>query len=237
MTDRASVDRWRSDAVSPADVTLIVRRFVQPFLIIGLTLFGEMVVSAEPASVASIEPGDLVEYEDSPERIKKMIDLALDLTKMKLAYTFGSNSPAKKGMDCSGTIQRTLLDAGVEGVPRSSFTIYNWAKDEGNLTSVRGEVSLDDPVFDDLKPGDLLFWEGTYETAKRDPPISHVMLFLGTLKEDGKGVVFGASSGRRYRGKKIHGVSVFDWRLPSASSKSKFVAYGPVPGLEGEGDD
>jgi len=27
-------------------------------------------------------------------------------------------------------------------------------------------------------------------------------------------------------------VSVFDWKIPSASSPSKFVAFGPVPGLE-----
>ena len=58
------------------------------------------------------------------------------------------------------------------------------------------------------------------------------MIYLGTLKEDGRGVVFGASDGRRFRGKKITGVSVFDWKIPSASSPSKFVAFGPVPGLE-----
>ncbi len=216
---------------------LIQRRIGPLSLVVGLTLLGHGVSFAEPASVASIEPEDLVEYEDSPPEVKKLIDFALDLTKKELSYTFGSNSPEKKGMDCSGTIQCTLSNVGVEGVPRSSHTIYRWADAAGELTSVRGVKSLDDPAFDELKPGDLLFWEGTYETAERDPPISHVMLFLGTLKKDGQGVVFGASSGRRYRGKRIHGVSVFDWRLPSSRSKSKFVAYGPVPGLlEDEND-
>jgi hypothetical protein len=99
-------------------------------------------------------------------------------------------------------------------------------------------TSTEDPVFAKLKPGDLLFWEGTYDSGERDPPISHVMIFLGTLKADGKGVMFGASSGRRYRGKTIHGVSVFDWEVPQEDSDSKFVAYGPIPGLRsGRGED
>ena len=92
-------------------------------------------------------------------------------------------------------------------------------------------TTTEDPVFADLKPGDLLFWEGTYETGERLPAISHVMIYLGTLKEDGEGVVFGASSGRRYRGKTIHGVSVFDWDVPDGESKSRFVGFGPIPGL------
>lgn len=217
--------------MSPTNVTLIVKRFIQPCLVIGLTLLGHSFSVAEPAAVASIEPEDLVEYEDSPPEVKKLIDYALGLTKKELAYTFGSNSPEKKGMDCSGTVQHALQSIGVEGVPRSSFTIYNWANDNSELISARGVKSLDDSAFDELKPGDLLFWEGTYETVDRDPPISHVMIYFGTLKDDGEGVVFGASSGRRYRGKKIHGVSVFDWKLPSPRSKSKFVGYAPVPGL------
>ena len=57
------------------------------------------------------------------------------------------------------------------------------------------------------------------------------MIYFGTLKSDGKPVVFGASSGRRYRGRAIHGVSVFDLGLPAAESKSRFVGYGPIPGL------
>jgi hypothetical protein len=57
------------------------------------------------------------------------------------------------------------------------------------------------------------------------------MIYLGTLKADGKGVVFGASDGRRFRGKKITGVSVFDWRVPPSSSTSKFVGFAPIPDL------
>jgi hypothetical protein len=135
-------------------------------------------------------------------------------------------------MDCSGTVQHVLQSVGVDKTPRTSFDFYHWVKKESSLTDARSAKATNDAVFRKLKPGDLVFWEGTYNTGKRNPPISHVMIYLGTLKEDGRGVVFGASDGRRFRGKKITGVSVFDWKIPSASSPSKIVAFGPVPGLE-----
>lgn len=188
-------------------------------------------LQAQRASVVSIEATDLVEYETSAEPVKKLIEITLDLTRRKLGYRFGSNSPEKKGMDCSGTVQHALTTFGFQGVPRSSWDFYTWAEKAGVLKPTPGVTSTEDPVFADLKPGDLLFWEGTYETGDRDPPISHVMIYLGTLKADGEGVMFGASSGRRYRGKTIHGVSVFDWEVPKEGSESKFVGYARIPGI------
>ncbi len=204
---------------------------------VGLTLLtalGTVSGRAEKVEVVSIEPTDLVEYETETAEVKKLIELSLELTKKKLGYEFGSNSPKKKGMDCSGTVQNSLSGLGLGEIPRSSWNFYEWVEASGKLKPTPGVTTTDDPVFADLKPGDLLFWEGTYETGERRPAISHVMIFLGTLKADGEGVVFGASSGRRYRGKTIHGVSVFDWKVPNEKSKSKFVGFGPVPGLRKE---
>ena len=199
-----------------------------------MTLLTLIPARAEKVSVVSIEATDLVEYETQPDSVKKLIEVSLELTKQKLGYDFGSNSPAEGGMDCSGTVQYTLSQLGLGLIPRSSWTIYEWAEAAGGLKSTPGVTSTADPVFVDLKPGDLLFWEGTYETSDRVPAISHVMIFLGTLKADGKGVMFGASSGRRYRGETIHGVSVFDWDVPKPKSTAKFVGYAPVPGLKKE---
>lgn len=182
--------------------------------------------------MASIRPSELRDFNKNPKAVRKLIENALSLTRKKLPYKFGGNSPKAGGMDCSSTVQHTLLASGFEGVPRMSHTIYNWAKETGKLRQLSGIYSLDHPAFQDLKPGDLLFWEGTYSTEERDPPISHVMIYLGVSKKDGQHVIYGASSGRRYRGKRIHGVSVFDFKLPSKESKAKFVGYGPIPGLE-----
>lgn len=186
--------------------------------------------ASAPASVSSINADDLVEYAKQPEKIKALIDYALGLTQKELGYQYGSNTPSSGGMDCSGTIQNALSGVGVS-IPRSSYTQYQWALKAGVLKAVSAVHSVDDPALKDLKPGDLLFWTGTYATDARKPPISHVMIYLGTLKSDGEQVMFGASSGRRFRGKKIHGVSVFDFKVPSAESKSRFIAYGPVPEL------
>lgn len=183
--------------------------------------------------MATIQPSDLVEYETESPEVRQLIEVSLDLTKKKLGYQFGSNSPSQRGMDCSGTVQAALSRVGLTELPRSSYDFYDWAKKEGDLVATPGVVSTADEVFAKLRPGDLLFWKGTYTTKGRNPAISHVMIYLGTLKADGAGVVFGASDGRRYRGKRICGVSVFDWEVPGKESSSKFVGYGPVPGLRG----
>ena len=66
------------------------------------------------------------------------------------------------------------------------------------------------------------------------PPVTHVMMYLGRLKKNDKPVMFGASNGRTFEGKKQNGVSVFDFRMPrkvKTGRQSKFVGYGPVPGI------
>lgn len=182
-------------------------------------------------SVASLKPRDLNEFDALPKTVQQLIRNGLDLTGKKLGYTFGSADPKRGGMDCSGTVYHTLQSIGVKP-PRSSYDMYQWVKGAGLLREALGVSKLTDPAFSRIKPGDLLFWQGTYDTGGKNPPISHVMIYIGTLKKDGHPVVFGASSGRRYRGKAIHGVSVFDLGLPSPGSKASFVGYGPIPGLD-----
>lgn len=172
-----------------------------------------------------------MEYEHLSEPVKKVIATSLGLTTKNLAYTFGSDSPAKGGMDCSGAISFVLKSLQVSGVPRTSYAMYHWANDCGNLTRLTHVYNPNHPTLTLMKPGDLVFWEGTHTVKDRTPPISHVMLYLGTLKKDGKGVLFGASSGRRFRGRKIHGVSVFDFKVPAETSKATLVAFGPIPGI------
>jgi cell wall-associated NlpC family hydrolase len=189
-----------------------------------------------PAVVASLDPADLADFAGNPPAVRRLLERALALTKENLTYVFGSSDPAAGGMDCSGTIFHLLREVGIDDVPRSASGQYVWARKAGNFEAV---VSRDMESFelDDLHPGDLLFWTGTYAT-RNDPPVTHTMIYLGRLKSDGRRVMFGASDGRTYGGRKMWGVSVFDFTLPKGRAKSAarpgsvFIGYAAIPGLE-----
>ena len=187
--------------------------------------------------VASLAASDLREYEAQPAGVKRLIDHALELTTRDLSYKYGSADPKNGGMDCSGTVYYLLNDAGVKDVPRDASEMYQWVWQQGRFRAV---TSSNPDTFEltPLKPGDLLFWTGTYQ-VDRDPPITHVMIYLGTNRTNGRRVMVGASEGRTFEGKSRYGVSVFDFVLPKHSetpagaetSQSRFVGYGSIPGL------
>jgi cell wall-associated NlpC family hydrolase len=184
------------------------------------------------AAVSSILPEEIEGFEDYPADVQKMLSIALPLTTQNLRYQFGSSDPKAGGMDCSGTVFRVLTDCGIKNVPRQSDEICRWVMRRSVLYRTEDAANLKDPAFSALRPGDLLFWTGTYETsAPRELPISHVMIYLGKRKKDGKPVVFGASDGRTYDNERRNGVSVFDFALPKRGKKSEFYGYGRVPGL------
>lgn len=187
---------------------------------------------ATPPNV-SIAPEDLVEFHAQPETVKKLLESGLNLAKQNLTYAYGSSDPSKGGFDCSGFIYYVLRQQGFAQVPRDSSGQYVWVRGARGFRAVIGR-KMDSFEFDELLPGDLLFWTGTYAT-KNDPPISHVMIYLGTEKSTGDKVMIGSSDGRTYRGQKRNGVSVFDFQLPKTATKgdaqSVFVGYGRIPGL------
>lgn len=205
------------------------------FLIFALAGLGHGHAGERKAvDVASLRPRDLIEFDSLPKAIRGILEYGLSLTGKKLGYRYGSCDPANGGMDCSGTVYHILRRQGLNP-PRSSHTFYLWVREHGNLHEVKGAASLSDKQFAALQPGDLLFWEGTYNVGERFPPISHVMIFAGHQKSDGRPVAIGASSGRYYAGRARHGVSVFDLQLPREGSQSKFVGYGPIPGIRNLG--
>lgn len=182
---------------------------------------------------AAIATDELLEFQTQPAAVKKIIEAGLELARKNLTYTFGSADPAKGGMDCSGFIYYMLKQHGFTQVPRDSSGQYSWVRKARGFRSVVGRKA-DSFEFDELLPGDLLFWTGTYDT-NHDPPISHVMIYIGTEKSTGSKVMIGSSDGRTYHGQKRNGVSVFDFVMPRESKdgaqQSTFVGYGRIPGL------
>lgn len=183
---------------------------------------------------AALKTADLTEFKDLSEPRRKLITLALE-TRSKnkwLKYKFGGSNPSAGGFDCSGAMYYVLRGAGYKP-PRTSAQQYIWVRDAKKITHVEGKPqSLDDKAFKKLTPGDLIFWSGTYvPTDGRTVKITHVSLYLGTEK-DGRHVMVGATKGRSYRGKKGDGYGVYDFRLPSKTSKSRFVGFGSPPGMQ-----
>ncbi|MDQ6623461.1 MAG: C40 family peptidase [Verrucomicrobiota bacterium] len=167
--------------------------------------------------------------------MRKLIEGALDLASRNLSYKYGSADPTEGGMDCSGFIYFLLRQNGVSGVPRDSSEQYVWVRKSGHFEAV---VSKSDDTFEleNLKPGDLLFWTGTYD-IERDPPVTHAMIYLGKEKSTGRRIMVGASDGRTYHDQSRYGVSVFDFRVSrpghaAANGRTPdFVGYGRIPGL------
>lgn len=187
----------------------------------------------QAAAVSSLNVRDIAGSAAWPADLRRMLTYALSLTERKLSYRYGSASPANGGMDCSGTVWHVLNRMGYREVPRTSAEMFEWVRRSGRLTRVNGTPALTDPVFARLRPGDLLFWTGTWNNG-RPGAISHVMIYLGRTK-DGTPVMVGASDGRRYEGQRRSGVSVFDFRMPRPDTTARFAGFGPVPGMNTAG--
>src|ERR1700730_3497858 len=184
---------------------------------------------------ATLTPDAIKGFEDYPASVQRLLVSALELTRRDLDYKYGSADPATGGMDCSGFVYFVLKQNGVDDVPRDSSEQYVWLRREGKFEPVLSQKD-DSFEFENLRPGDVLFWTGTY-SIERDPPITHAMIYLGREKKTGQTVMVGASDGRLYQGQSRNGVSVFDFKIQRAEKtddgklRPTFVGYGHVPGL------
>ena len=186
---------------------------------------------------ATLSPEAISGFENYPPKVQQLLNSALELTTRNLDYKYGSADPGNGGMDCSGFVYFVLKQNGVEAVPRDSSEQYIWLRRAAKFEPVVSQKD-DSFEFDNLKPGDLLFWTGTY-AIQRDPPITHAMIYLGREKKTGARVMVGASDGRTYQSQQRFGVSVFDFKMPRAEKGEvedgkvhpRFVGYAHIPGL------
>ncbi len=186
---------------------------------------------------ATLSPDAITGFDNYPAKVQKLLTSALELTTRNLEYKYGSADPANGGMDCSGFVYFLLTQNRVSDVPRDSSGQYVWVRKAGTFEPVlsRKEDSFE---FDNLKPGDLLFWTGTY-AIDRDPPITHAMIYLGREKKTGARIMVGASDGRTYQSQQRFGVSVFDFKMPhpekgeieDGKTRPRFIGYAHIPGL------
>jgi hypothetical protein len=93
-------------------------------------------------------------------------------------------------------------------------------------------MNLEHPSLKKLRPGDLLFW-GTPGSADdgANVSITHVAMYLGAEKKDGRAVMINSTDGRSYRRTRANGYGVYDFRLPQAGAKVAFIGYGTPLGI------
>jgi cell wall-associated NlpC family hydrolase len=200
----------------------------------------EVQTDKEKLRTSSISADRIARYDDNDAPVRKVLENALGLTTKNLTYKYGSADPASGGMDCSGFVYYVLKESGLKDVPRDAREQYIWLRKAGTFQAVLGH-SEDTFELEALKPGDLLFWAGTYRTEK-DPAITHTMIYLGREKGTNQRIMVGSSDGRTYKGQSRFGVSVFDFHVathkranPDSDEQATtpvFVGYGRIPDLE-----
>lgn len=183
------------------------------------------------AKTSSLKPEQLAGFGKLPARTQDLLRYALSLTERNLSYKTGSADPDAGGTDCSGFVYHVLQSRGHTATPRQSDEMYAWTWRAGTFRACNG-TTTESFEFGELRPGDLLFWVNSTRDGKtdRNPPVTHVMIYLGNRASDDHPVVAGASDGRTYDGQRMSGVSVFDFKLPAAGSQARFIGYAHLPG-------
>jgi len=169
--------------------------------------------------------------EDICSKRKDLVKNALDLTHKygDLRYRFGSANPRSGGLDCSGASQYLLRQIQLQP-PRTSSAQFDWIRRNGSLTQVpQNARTLEHAAYAELKPGDLVFWSGTYRPNDgRANGITHVAVYLGQ-QHDGRHVIAGATSSRS---RNPSGFTIQDLRPNNGGPR--IVGYGPPPGFDQE---
>jgi len=105
-------------------------------------------------------------------------------------------------LDCSTVVRYLYRQVTGIVLPRKASEIYLNLRGQGkawDVPSFGGNLAAQRAFLRrNLKPGDLIFWEDTC-IPKHDPPITHVMIFLGRVKS-GQSVLAGCQTGVRIPG-------------------------------------
>jgi hypothetical protein len=87
-------------------------------------------------------------------------------------YGFGSNGGTSRKYDCSSFVLKAASRAQLAPLPRDSRSQFEFLSDAGRVWT-KGSLG-----WENLQPGDLIFFSGTYRHG-HDNPISHVMIYAG----------------------------------------------------------
>lgn len=178
-------------------------------------------------SVAKIDPKPVANQSDSlftassSDWGNRFLREARDLGNRGIEYDESWQPPGEShswDMDCSNTSRYIYkVTTGID-LPRTASDQYYYLHLQNKAWDVpQTQTGFADCTYlrQNLKPGDLLFWENTYK-PERQPPITHVMVFLGT-NDKGQWIMAGSQTSRGGEHNRSHGgpdIYVFDPTKP-----------------------
>jgi len=159
-------------------------------------------VSEVPSPAPVSEPASASGSRYTLEQValqKKFVEETRQLALSGVGYDSSWRPPGEESewdMDCSNTTRYLYRKVAGIGIERTASDQYYDLQQKGMAWEVPrdGQGEPDSAaLFAKLQIGDLLFWQNTYK-PERDPPITHVMIYLGQNKE-GKYLMAGSQMG------------------------------------------
>ncbi|MDR1304684.1 MAG: C40 family peptidase [Verrucomicrobiales bacterium] len=167
----------------------------------------------------------------TPTQHATLVDEMRQLSARRIAYNQGWQPPGAAkawAMDCSNTSRYIYQTVFGLQLPRTASDQYYALKQVKRIVYAprlaNGRVDTE-ALLSQLRSGDLLFWQWTYD-IERDPPITHVMVYLGRTA-DGTPKMAGSAS--RSKGEQTNrggvNVYVFDPNASMGGVKNIFGDY------------
>jgi cell wall-associated NlpC family hydrolase len=154
-----------------------------PIALLAASLFLPALKAAE--ALPLLETSELRGFDELSESRRKLITVAIEAGKLTagMPYLYGGNGAEDGGFECSRAMYFILRKAGLKP-PRTSSDQFLWIRENSKMHLVPlAARDLTHAIFSDLKPGDLVFWSGTYEPDDgRLVKITHIAMFLGFEK-------------------------------------------------------
>ena len=148
-------------------------------------------------------------------------------------------------MDCSNTsryLYRRIAGIDIGRTASDQYYFLNKRRLAWKIPSHLQGHALTDYLAERMKPGDLIFWEHTYK-PKRNPPVTHVMVYIGRNRA-GRLLLAGSQSHGAGKDPKIVGgpdIYLFDPLAPAGGYstwlglghvRGRLVAYGRPLGIQ-----
>jgi hypothetical protein len=170
-----------------------------------------------------------------------LVETARLLGRKSIAYQESWRPPREDSswmMDCSNTSRYIYKAVFGLDLPRVASSQYAMLKQQGLITyaprTTDGNVDQE-ALVSQLRSGDLLFWEWTYD-IERNPPITHVMIYLGRTA-DGTAKMVGSATRSKGEVTRSGGIDVYTFNANAPMGgvrdfwgntvrKGRFVGYG-----------